>query len=100
MTIVQICNRCDLIHVVQNEYADNVNAYSNMNGLYYEKNEQATKLYLDKKPFKQVKEFVAFEEVKDDEKEALKAEYLELYGEPANGPWGVKKLTEEFEKLK
>jgi hypothetical protein len=57
-------------------------------------------LYLDKKPFRNVKEFAEFVEVKDDEKEALKAEYLELYGEPAKGTWGVKKLTEEIEKLK
>jgi hypothetical protein len=88
------------LHVIQNEYAEAINASSEINGLLYEKDEQATKLYLDKKPFRNVKEFAEFVEVKDDEKEALKAEYLELYGEPAKGTWGVKKLTEEIEKLK
>ena len=88
------------LHVIQNEYAENINAHSEVNGLLYEKDEQATKLYLDGKPFKATKEYAKFEEVKDDEKEALLKEYLELQGEPAKGTWGVKKLKEEIEKLK
>ena len=87
-------------HVIQNAYADEVNANSEINGLLYEKDEKATELYLSGKPFKAVKEYVSFEEVKDEEKERLLQEYLELCGEPAKGNWGVKKLTEEIEKLK
>lgn len=88
-------------HVIQNAYADEVNANSEINGLFYEKDEKATELYLRGKPFKEVKEYVKFEEVKtDEEKELLLQEYLELQGEPAKGTWGVKKLTEEIAKLK
>lgn len=95
-------------HVIQNAYAEEVNANSEINGLLYEKDEKATALYLSGKPFKQVKEYASFEEVsetkqepaKDEEKERLLQEYLELQGEPAKGTWGVKKLTEEIEKLK
>ena len=88
-------------HVIQNAYADEVNANSEKNGLLYEKDEKATALYLSGKPLKEVKEYVSFEEVKtDEEKERLLQEYLELQGEPAKGTWGVKKLTEEIEKLK
>jgi len=92
-------------HVIQNTYAEEVNANSVMNGLVYEKDEKATALYLSGKSFKEVKEYAGFEEVvkepvKDEDKERLLQEYLELQGEPAKGTWGVKKLTEEIEKLK
>lgn len=88
-------------HVIQNAYAEEVNANSSINGLLYEKDEKATDLYLKGKPFKEVKEYAVFEEVKiDEEKERLLQEYLELQGEPAKGTWGVKKLTEEIAKLK
>lgn len=88
-------------HVIQNSYADEVNANSTMNGLLYEKDEKATELYLSGKPFKSIKEYSSFEEVKtDEEKESLLKEYLELQGEPAKGTWGVKKLKEEIAKLK
>lgn len=91
-------------HVIQNSYAEDVNANSEINGLLYEKDEKATQLYLSGKPFKNLKEFTEFEEVKndskDEEKELLLQEYLELQGEPAKGTWGVKKLTEEIAKLK
>ena len=53
------------LHVIQNDYAERINAQSNINGLFYEKDEKATKLYLDGKPFKSVKEFVEFEEVEE-----------------------------------
>lgn len=86
-------------HVIQNFYAEEVNANSQINGLFYEKDEKATVLYLSGKPFKQVKEYAKFEEV-DSEKEILLQEYLELQGEPAKGTWGIKKLTEEIAKLK
>lgn len=52
------------LHVITNDYAESININSANNGLYYEKDEKATKLYLDGKPFKSVKEFTAFEEVK------------------------------------
>jgi len=88
-------------HVIQNSYAEEVNNNSTINGLFYEKDEKATALYLSGKPFKEVKEYASFEEVKtDEEKERLLQEYLELQGEPAKGTWGVKKLTEEIAKLK
>ena len=71
-------------HVIQNAYAEEVNANSAINGLLYEKDEKATDLYLSGKPFKEVKEYVSFEEVKtDEEKERLLQEYLELQGKPA-----------------
>lgn len=79
------------LHVIQNEYAENINVHSEVNGLLYEKDEQATKMYLEGKPFNYVK---------DDEKDALLKEYLVLMGEPAKANWGVKKLKEEIEKLK
>jgi len=91
-------------HVIQNSYAEEINENSEINGLLYEKDEKATILYLSGKPFKEVKTYAEFEEVKepakDEEKVRLLQEYLELYGEPAKGTWGVKKLTEEIEKLK
>ena len=88
-------------HVIQNSYAEEVNANSKINGLLYEKDEKATALYLSGKPFKEVKEYASFEDVKkDEEKELLLQEYLELQGEPAKSNWGVKKLTEEIQKLK
>jgi hypothetical protein len=34
------------------------------------------------------------------EKDTLKAEYKDLTGDDAKGTWGVKKLTEEINKLK
>jgi hypothetical protein len=101
------------LHVVQTDYANQVNAHSHMNGLYYEKNEAATKLYLDKKPFKQVKEYAEFEEVviKDTTKsieeesapktrDELAAIYEKKTGNKPKVVWGVKKLTEELELLK
>jgi hypothetical protein len=55
------------LHVIQNSYAEGINANSAINGLEYEKDEKATKLYLEKKPFKTVKEFTEFEDVKGEE---------------------------------
>lgn len=91
-------------HVIQNSYAEEINANSQINGLFYEKDQKATDLYLSGKSFLKEKEYTNFEELKeeskDEEKEALLKEYLELQGEPAKGTWGVKKLTEEITKLK
>jgi hypothetical protein len=110
------------LHVVQTEYANQVNAHSQMNGLYYEKDEKATKLYLDKKPFKAVKEYVDFEEIvveeeivlptikdttKSIEEESLpktRDELAKIYekktGKKAKPMWGINKLTQELELLK
>lgn len=40
------------LHVIQNAYADEVNANSRINGIVYSKDEKATELYLSGKPFK------------------------------------------------
>jgi hypothetical protein len=109
------------LHVVQTDYANQINAHSQMNGLYYEKDEKATKLYLDKKPFKAVKEYAEFVEVVEEEivlptiKDTTKSieqeslpktrdELAKIYekksGKKAKPMWGIKKLTEELELLK
>jgi hypothetical protein len=51
-------------HVVQNGFAEDTNAFSEMNGLLYEKSEEATELYYNHKPFKDVVAYTPFEEVK------------------------------------
>lgn len=92
------------LHIVTHEYADLINHYSTMNGSHYEMDEKATKLYWEKKPFKDVKEFVEFEELKEDVTDetldALKAEYEELAGKKAHHLWKADKLTEKIEELK
>lgn len=114
------------LHVVQTDYANQINAHSQMNGLYYEKDEKATKLYLDKKPFKAVKEYAEYIEVVEEEivkeeivlptiKDTTKSieeeslpktrdELAKLYekksGNKSKPMWGVKKLTQELELLK
>lgn len=60
------------LHVITNEYADSVNSHSTINGLLYEKDEKATKIYYEGKPFKSVKEYVSFEEVEDKPKRGKK----------------------------
>ena len=98
------------LHPVHHDYADKINAQSNINGLLYEYDEKATKLYWDKKPYKVVKEFIEFEEVdseqKDSEKENenndiehLRLVYNDLTEKQAPKTWGIKKLSEEIEKL-
>jgi len=109
------------VHVVQIEYAEQVNAHSHINGLYYEKDEKATKLYLDKQPFKAVKEYAEFVEVVEEEivlptiKDTTKSieeeslpktrdELAKIYekktGKKAKPMWGINKLTQELELLK
>lgn len=109
------------LHVVQTEYANQVNAHSQMNGLYYEKDEKATKLYLDKQPFKAVKEYAEYVEVVEEEivlptiKDTTKSieeeslpktrdELAKIYekktGKKAKPMWGINKLTQELELLK
>jgi len=92
------------LHVITNDYAESINSNSNINGLVYEKDHKATELYLSGKPFKNIKEFTQFEEIKseskDEEKELLQKEYEELQGEKPKLNWSKKRLTEEIEKLK
>lgn len=109
------------VHVVQVDYAEQVNAHSQINGLYYERDEKATKLYLEKKPFKEVKEYAEFVDVVEEEivlptiKDTTKSieeeslpktrdELAKIYekksGKKAKPMWGIKKLTEELELLK
>lgn len=118
---IKVLNR-DL-HVITNEWAEHVNTYSEINGLLYEKDEKATKLYYEGLPFKEVKEYTAFEEVKEekeisnievdgeivvmaspptylgDDLEKLKKMYRKETGKSAKPLWGVKKLTEELHAL-
>lgn len=90
------------LHPLHHDYADKINAQSNINGLLYELDEKATKLYWDKKPYKNIKEFTSFEEVDttDVKIDDLRFEYKELSKEEPKMNWGVKRLTEEIEKLK
>jgi len=113
------------LHPVHHDYADRINEHSTINGLMYEFDEKATKLYWSKKPYKEVKDFTDFEELKDENfategvttrktieeadaeiKEAnndlehLRLVYNDLTDKQPNKTWGVKKLTEEIEKLK
>lgn len=116
------------LHPAHHEYADKINSQSEMNGLLYELDEKATKLYWDKKPYRTVKEFTKFEEViaeedsileneieiskteyikpmvSESDKEAkvkeLKAIYKKLTGKEAKQLWGIVKLTAEIDNLK
>lgn len=103
------------LHVITNDWADLVNFNSSKNGLLYIKDENATKLYYQKKPFKKVVEYVKFEELEEKEEELveevkevkkstnpdlelLREQYQILSGKEARPLWGVKKLTEEINK--
>lgn len=118
---IKVLNR-DL-HVVTNEWAEHVNRYSEINGLFYEKDEKATKLYYEGQHFKAVKEYTDFEEIKEEKQitdidvngeivvtanqptdlgsdlEKLKKMYRQQTGKSAKPLWGVKKLTEELHAL-
>jgi hypothetical protein len=87
------------LHPIHHEYADNINANCAINGLLYELDENATKLYWDKKPYETVKEFTVFEEVNDDF-DALKEEYLKLTGNKVHHLVKKEKLVEMIETLK
>lgn len=53
------------LHPVHHEFAETSNSNSDINGLLYVEDKAATKLYWDKKPYDNVKEFTPFEEVKE-----------------------------------
>lgn len=53
------------LHPVHHSFAAESNENSNINGLLYIEDKEATKLYWDKKPYKSVKEFTPFVEVKE-----------------------------------
>lgn len=100
------------LHVVNHEYADKINNFSHFNGLMYEYDEKASDLYWQKKPFKTVKEYTAFEEVKEPVKEEetdavlqddlnyYREEYEKLSGKKAHHLWKEDKLIEKIEELK
>ena len=97
------------VHVVAHEYAEKVNRFSNINGLSYEYCEKETKLYWDKKPFKEEKEYTEFEDINNieikeyvnvSEIESLKAEYETLSGKKAHHLWKEDKLIEKIAELK
>lgn len=79
------------LHLVHDFYAQSTNDNCRINGLWYEKDENASKLHSEGKDFLTVDS----EESKDD----LVAKYEELSGEKAKAIWGVKKLTEEIAKF-
>lgn len=83
------------LHVVNHEYADLINHYSTINGSLYEMDEKATKLYWEKKPYKEVKEEVADETI-----DALKAEYEELAGKKPHHLATNATLKEKIAKIK
>lgn len=75
----------------------------------YEFCEKESKLYWDKKPFKQVVEYVQFEDVKEETKEdvsdisdldTLRLEYEDLTGKKANKLWKEDTLSERIAELK
>ena len=97
------------LHVVQHEYADKINHFSSINRLSYEFCEKETKLYWDKKPFKAVKEYTSFEEVKEIEVkdseivsdiDTLKSEYEKLSGKKAHHLASSTTLKEKIAELK
>ena len=97
------------LHVVQHEYAEKINRFSSINGLLYEFCEKETKLYWDKKPFKAVKEYTSFEEVKEIEVkdseivsdiDTLKSEYEKLSGKKAHHLASSTTLKEKIAELK
>jgi len=87
------------LHTVHHDYAEKINAQSTINGLWYELDEKATKLYWEKKPFKTVKEYAEFEEV-GNELEDLKAEYLKLTGNKPHHLVKKEKLVEMISDAK
>jgi hypothetical protein len=78
-------------HLVHITFADTTNDNCKINGLWYEKDENLTKLHLEGKDFL---------EVQIPSKDELIKEYELLSGEKAKPIWGVNKLTEEITKLK
>ena len=87
------------LHTVHHDYAEKINSQSGINGLLYELDEKAPKLYWDKKPFKEVKEYAQFEEV-NNELEDMKAEYLALTGNKPHHLWKKDKIAEMLAESK
>lgn len=54
------------LHPVHHSFAEDSNSNSEINGLLYVEDKEATKLYWQKKPYDNVKEFTPFEEIKPD----------------------------------
>lgn len=54
------------LHPVHHSFAEESNSNYRINGLWYEEDKEATKLYWAKKPYKAEKEYSNFEEVKSE----------------------------------
>ncbi len=81
---------------IMEDWVNEVNANFKHNGEFYVIDEEATQERLDS-----MNSGVDKKEPETDlDLEALKIEYKELSGVDPKGNWGVKKLTEEIEKLK
>ena len=52
------------LHIIPNSFAADTNAFSNINGLLYVKDETATDKYFSGQPFEKQKDYTDFEEVK------------------------------------
>lgn len=87
-------------HVVTHDYADLINLNSVINGSLYEYDEQADKLYWDKKTFKKDVVFEEEEVVVVENIEELREEYTRLSDKKPHHLWQGARLIEEIEKLK
>lgn len=66
------------LHPVHHSFAEESNANSQINGLLYVENKEATKKYWEKKPYKQVKEFTEFQEVEEKEETTNLKDVIDL----------------------
>lgn len=53
------------LHPVHHSFAEQSNANSHINGLFYEEDKEATKKYWNKQPYESEKEYTEFKEVKE-----------------------------------
>lgn len=67
-------------HPVHHSFAEESNANSQINGLLYVEDKEATKLYWQKKPYDKPKEFTEFEDVKEELKEVKETVTEDLTG--------------------
>jgi len=54
------------LHPVHHSFAEDSNANHTINGLWYEEDQEATRLYWSKQPYDLEKEYTKFEEVKEE----------------------------------
>lgn len=92
-------------HPISHNYAEKINHFHSINGLFYEFDALADKLYWEGKPIVKTKEYTAFEEISDKENfnedlQSYRDEYEKLAGKKANGLWKTAKLLEKINELK